>query len=145
MTHRKIALVGDGSADIRRFHRETLSSIGFLSLETPDGFHLLDRLRKIRPSLVLVDMELPGLDATEVLHFIRRSEDWMDIPVIVTSAQVDPGTKRMVLQAGGTVFLEKPLSAQTLKAAVAELLLPEVPAPQRWEARNRSAFRPPAV
>jgi two-component system KDP operon response regulator KdpE len=127
MTHTKVALVADASAEIRRSLKEGLSSLGFLTIESGDGFHLLDRLRKMRPSLVVIDLGLPGLDGTEVLHFIRRNEDWMDIPVLVTSGMVDPGTRRLVYQAGGTAFLEKPVMPQALRAAVAELLLPEAP------------------
>lgn len=129
MTLTKMALVADASADVCRSLKEVLATLGFQTIESGDGFHLLERLRRIRPSLVVIDLALPGLDGTEVLHFIRRNEEWMDIPVLVTSALIDHGTRRLVFQSGGTAFLEKPLVPQAVKAAVAELLLPETPRP----------------
>jgi CheY-like chemotaxis protein len=125
MTYTKTALVADDSAEVRRAHREALQSLGFLVIEAEDGFRLLDRLRKVRASLVLADLELRGLDGTEVLHFIRRNEDWMDIPVVVTSALTDASARRLVRQCGGTAFLGKPVAPETLKSVVGALLLPD--------------------
>jgi CheY-like chemotaxis protein len=120
----KLALVADESAEVRQTQKELLRTLGVLTIEAQDGFQLLDLLRKTRPSLVVIDLALRGLDGTEVLHFIRRNDDWMDIPVLVYSAITDTATRRLVMQAGGTAFLEKPGAPQALRAAVAELLLP---------------------
>ena len=146
MTQTKTAIVADGSAEIRRMQRDVLRSLGFLTIEAQDGFHLLDRLRKVRPSVVVVDLGLSGLDGTEVLHFIRRNEDWMDLPVVVTSSQTNPGTRRLVRQSGGTAFLVKPGTPEALKEVVAALLLPDPPAVYLEEdPGDRSGFNLPAV
>lgn len=124
MTVTKTALVADGSGEVPQTLKDALHALGYLTIETQDGFHLLDVLRKVRPSLVVMDLALKGLDGTEVLHFIRRNEDWMDIPVLVFSELTSPAARRMVMQAGATAFLEKPVLPQALRTAVAELLLP---------------------
>jgi len=124
MTVTKTALVADGSGEVSQVLKDTLHALGYLTIESLDGFHLLDVLRKVRASLVVMDLALKGLDGTEVLHFIRRNEDWMDIPVLVYSELTSPAARRMVMQAGATAFLEKPVLPQPLRAAVAELLLP---------------------
>ncbi|HLY72493.1 MAG TPA: response regulator [Planctomycetota bacterium] len=121
MTVTKVALVADESAEVRRSQRTLLHDLGFLAIEAEDGFQVLDLLRRARPSLVVLDLALRGLDGTEVLHFIRRNVDWMDIPVLVYSALTDTSTRRIVLQAGGTAFLEKPGAAPALRSAVSAL------------------------
>jgi len=123
MTHTKTALVGDASGDVRTAFREVLSPLGFLTIESEDGFHLLDRLRKMSPSLIVVDLDLRGLDGTEILHFVRRNEDWMDIPVLVTSSRADDATRRLVRQSGGTALLAKPFARETLRDVVRALLI----------------------
>jgi DNA-binding response OmpR family regulator len=125
MTYKKTALVGDESGDVRKVHREILESLGFLTLEADDGFQLLERLRRVRPSLIVVDLDLRGLDGTEVLHFVRRNEDWMDIPVLVTSSRTDASARRLVRQCGGSAFVGRPCAPETLREVVRALLLPE--------------------
>ena len=124
MTVTKTALVADASGETSQTLKDVLHALGYLTIESQDGFRLLDVLRRVRPSLVVMDLALKGLDGTEVLHFIRRNEDWMDIPVLVYSEQTGPAARRTALQAGATAFLEKPVLPQALRAAVAELLLP---------------------
>ncbi len=123
MRYTKTALVGDASPDVREAFREVLKSLGLLMVESEDGFQLLDRLRKMRPSLIVVDLDLRGLDGTEILHFVRRNEDWMDIPVLVTSSRADESTRRLVRQCGGTALLGKPFAREPLRDVVRAVLL----------------------
>lgn len=127
MTLTKTAVVADESAEVRRAQSLMLKSLGFLPIEAVDGFQVLDRLRKIRPSLIVMDLALPGLDGTEVLHFIRRNEEWKDLPVLVCSASADAATRKLVLRAGGTAFVPKNATIEALRDAVAALLLPNDP------------------
>ena len=131
MTPTKTALVADGDAGLRRTHREALGALGFLAIEAEDGFSLLERLRRIRPQVIVLDLELRGLDGTEVLHYLRRNEDWKDIPEVVTSSLADASARRLVRQCGGTAFLPKPVDPQALQEVVGALLLPDDP---RWGA-----------
>jgi len=127
MTVTKTALVADGSGEVPQDLKDVLHGLGYLTIEAQDGFHLLDILRRLRPGLVVADLALKGLDGTEVLHFIRRNEDWMDLPVLVYSELRHPAARRVAMQAGATAFLEKPVLPQVLRATVAELLLPGIP------------------
>jgi CheY-like chemotaxis protein len=124
VTLTKTAVVADESAEIRRAQSVMLKTLGFLPIEATDGFQVLDRLRKIRPNLIVMDLAMPGLDGTEVLHFIRRNEEWKDLPVLVCSALADTATRKLVLRVGGTAFLPKNAPIEALRDAVASLLLP---------------------
>lgn len=129
MTLRRTALVADASAEIRRAQAETLRDLGFLVLEAEDGFQVLDRLRKVKPALIVLDLSLQGLDGTEVLHFLRRNEEWADIPVIVCSAVMDGWTRRTVSQCGGTVLLPKPCPPELLHREAARIFRAPQPPP----------------
>ncbi len=121
MTKIRTALVAEESASIREMQTQILKSLGFFVIDAQDGFQVLERLRKVRPALVVMDLALKGLDGTEVLHFLRRNEDWAAIPVVVYSAMTDTATRRLVTQAGGTVFLEKPFASESLQREIVRL------------------------
>lgn len=121
MTANRTALVAEASDSIRAMQAEVLKSLGFFVIEAQDGYQVLERLRKVRPALVVLDLALQGLDGTEVLHFLRRNEDWSAIPVVVCSAMTDHYTRQLVTRAGGTAFLEKPFAPESLQQVVGRL------------------------
>jgi CheY-like chemotaxis protein len=136
MMYNRTALVADESDRVRKDLSEILHSLGFFVVEARDGFQVLERLRKMRPALVVMDLVLQGLDGSEVLHFLRRNEDWAGIPVVVCSARTDAATRRQVEQVEGTVFLEKPCPPESLRREVARLFQlgeAELPGPGKVE------------
>jgi len=121
MTYNRTALVAETSDRARKDLSELLHSLGFFVVEARDGFQILERLRKMRPALIVMDLDLQGLEGGEVLHFLRRNEDWSGIPVVVCSARADAATRRQVAQVEGTVFLEKPCPPESLRREVVRL------------------------
>lgn len=121
MTYNRTALVADESDPIRKELSEILRSLGFFVVEARDGFQVLERLRRMRPALIVLNLQLQGLDGGEVLHFLRRNEDWSGIPVVVCSARTDAATRRQVAQVEGTVFLARPCPPESLRREVVRL------------------------
>jgi len=121
MTYNRTALVADESDAVRKELSEILHSMGFFVVEARDGFQVLERLRKMRPALIILDLQLKGLDGGEVLHFLRRNDDWSGIPVVVCSTRTDAATRRQVAQVEGTVFLERPCPPESLRREVVRL------------------------
>ncbi len=80
------------------------------------------RLRKLRPDLVLLDMELPGKSGWETLHELKTSPDTRSVPVVIVSAE-DEG--KMGAALGAAESLTKPLTGQALIQAVRRVLQPE--------------------
>lgn len=74
------------------------------------------------PSLVVLDLGLPGADGFEVLGWMSASRLLRVAPVIVFSASADPADQRLAMELGARVFLRKPADPVTLAHAVQELL-----------------------
>jgi CheY-like chemotaxis protein len=95
-----------------------------------DGYEVVaagrveDGLRLVgseRPDLVLVDLDLPGIDATELLTAVRATATY-DLPVLVMSATDDRHTRDRAMAAGATGFVPKPFTDAELRAEVASVL-----------------------
>lgn len=86
-----------------------------------DGWEGLNKARIWQPDLILLDLMMPRTDGIEVLHRIRRDNKVKDIPVVVLSAWVGPGSQasHIAEQAGADAVFAKPVEVETLANIVA--------------------------
>ncbi len=73
------------------------------------------------PDLMLLDLNMPGVNGIEVLGFIKRDPLARDIPVVFVTAEDDPDTKERVRAAGALDYLVKPVDLDQLEAVLAKL------------------------
>ncbi|MBK8420500.1 response regulator [Candidatus Villigracilis saccharophilus] len=78
----------------------------------------LNALGKIIPRFVCLDINMPGVDGTEVLAYIRREPRLMKVPVIVITADDQPETRQQVLKGGAQAMLIKPATIDALESAL---------------------------
>ncbi len=74
------------------------------------------------PDLVLMDLQLPGIDGTEALRRLRESPRTADIPVVAVTAQAMKQDRERILQAGFDGYLEKPISVRAFPDQVRSFL-----------------------
>jgi PAS domain S-box-containing protein len=86
------------------------------------GLDGLAAIQRRRPSLVLLDMQLPDIDGLELLRHLQAGVDTSDIPVIVVSADATEARISQAIAAGATHYLTKPVNVPTLLAAVDSVL-----------------------
>jgi PAS domain S-box-containing protein len=86
------------------------------------GLDGLAAIRRRRPSLVLLDMQLPDIDGLELLRHLQAGADTSDIPVIVVSADATEARISQAIAAGATHYLTKPVNVPTFLAAVDSVL-----------------------
>jgi PAS domain S-box-containing protein len=86
------------------------------------GLDGLESIRRRRPSLVLLDMQLPDIDGLELLRHLQAGPDTSDIPVIVISADATESRISQAIAAGATHYLTKPVNVPTFLAAVDSVL-----------------------
>jgi signal transduction histidine kinase len=98
-----------------------LSGVAIRVTTTRDGQSGLDVIRRDRPSAVLLDIVLPGMDGWTVLQELKSQADTKDIPVIVVSI-VDERSRGAAL--GAEAYLVKPVSRDDLLAALAAVGIP---------------------
>jgi two-component system cell cycle response regulator DivK len=74
------------------------------------------------PDLVLMDLQLPGMDGTEALRRLRESPHTCRVPVVAVTAFAMKDDRERALSAGFDGYLEKPISVQALPAQVRSFL-----------------------
>jgi PAS domain S-box-containing protein len=119
-------LLADDNADMREYIRRLFG--GNCEVRAvADGLVALKEISERRPSLVLADDMMPGLNGYELLRQIRAQASMRDIPVILLSARADEQSRIKGLEAGADDYLIKPFSARELIARVkANLRLADV-------------------
>ena len=70
------------------------------------------------PSLICLDVNMPGIDGIEILLYLRREPRLISIPVIVITSDDQPETRRKVMTAGATAMIIKPATIDGLESAL---------------------------
>jgi two-component system KDP operon response regulator KdpE len=114
MTNSTILIVDD-EPQIRRVMRTTLSSNGYSVVEARSGEEALEIMRKERPELVLLDVNMPGMGGLEVCREIR---DQSDVAIIMLTVRNSEHDKVLALDAGADDYVVKPFSIEELLARI---------------------------
>jgi two-component system, OmpR family, response regulator MtrA len=112
-------LVAEDDGGLLRLIRRCLEVSGYRVLVADDGPTALDLAVMERPSLVLLDIGLPGLDG---LTICQRLREVSDVPIIMITARTDEEDVVCGLQTGADEYLPKPFGMKELVARVAALL-----------------------
>ena len=115
----KTILVVDDEPGIVQLARDYLEHAGFGVVTAVDGPSALDRVRRDRPDLVVLDLGLPGLDGLDVTRQIRRDSN---VPIVMLTARDDELDKLLGLELGADDYLTKPFSPRELVARVKAVL-----------------------
>jgi CheY-like chemotaxis protein len=70
------------------------------------------------PSLICLDVNMPGIDGVEILLYLRREPRLISVPVIVITSDDQPETRRKVMSAGATELIIKPATIDALEKAL---------------------------
>lgn len=108
-------LVVDDEPQIRRVLRSTLSSQGYVITDAKTGEEAVESVRKNKPDLVLLDVNMPGIGGIEACREIRRSSDAPIIMLTVRNAERD---KVLALDAGADDYVVKPFGIEELLARI---------------------------
>ena len=98
----------EDDAGIREIEIYTLKSTGFAARGFADGAAFFEALAKEKPSLVILDVMLPGEDGVEILKRLKAAPATCDIPVIMATAKGMEYDKVQSLDLGADDYLTKP-------------------------------------
>lgn len=112
-----ILIVDDNPTNIQVLS-DLLKEYGFKVLVAKDGESCLQRLEKIRPDLILLDVLMPGIDGFETCRRLKASPATKEIPVIFMTALADPVDKLTGLTIGAVDYITKPLQHEEAIARV---------------------------
>ena len=116
---KKRILVVDDEARMVRFVKMNLDLEGYLTLEANDGLQALEKVREYTPDLVLLDVEMPGLDGFETLKRIREVSE---AAVIMLTVRSDEEDRIKGLDLGADDYVTKPFSPRELSSRIRAVL-----------------------
>jgi two-component system cell cycle response regulator DivK len=114
-----VLVVEDNEKNMKLF-RDVLQASGFATLEATTAEEGIELAATERPSLVLMDVQLPGIDGVEALARLRADDRTAAIPVLAVTAQAMHGDRERFAEAGFDCYLAKPVDVLELIEVVKE-------------------------
>jgi len=103
-------LIVDDDYTARLLEREALEQSGFIVEEARDGGAALDAVQHQPPDLMLLDVDMPGIDGFEVCRQIRQRWAACDIPIIMVTGMDDLASINLAYEVGANDFMAKPIN-----------------------------------
>jgi two-component system cell cycle response regulator DivK len=119
MLGERVLIVEDNEKNMKLV-RDVLQASGYSTFEATTGEQAVELALVHEPALVLMDVQLPGIDGVETLEKLRQDERTSSIPVLALTAQAMSGDRERFLEAGFDGYLAKPVDVGALIEAVRE-------------------------
>lgn len=116
-----ILLAEDNQANIETIS-SYLESRGYRLILASDGETSVDLARSQHPSLILMDIQMPGIDGLEAIRRIRQHRELAQVPIVALTALAMPGDRERCLQAGANEYVNKPVKLRELTSIIQNLL-----------------------
>jgi len=110
----KRILVIEDTEDNRQIIRDLLDSAGYAWIEAVDGLIGVEKAKAEKPDLILMDMQLPGIDGYEATRRIKADPALAHIPVIAVTSYALAGDEEKTRAAGCDDYVAKPFSPRVL-------------------------------
>jgi CheY-like chemotaxis protein len=115
-------LIVDDDPSIRKLVATTLEDVaGFELVEAADGDEALELAREEAPAIVLLDIDMPGIDGLEACRRLRAEPQTAEATVVMLTAAADEEAERAAEEAGADLFITKPFSPLELLRLVDDL------------------------
>jgi two-component system cell cycle response regulator DivK len=118
----KRILVVEDQEDNRQIIRDLLSATDYEIMEAESGEQALEAVTKQRPDLILMDIQLPGMDGYEATRRIKADPALRSIPIIAVTSYALSGEEQKARAAGCDEYVPKPYSPRQLLAKIRQYL-----------------------
>jgi type II secretory ATPase GspE/PulE/Tfp pilus assembly ATPase PilB-like protein/CheY-like chemotaxis protein len=115
-------LLVEDEDQLRRVMKDLLQREGYRVAEARDGIQAMDEVDRFAPDVIILDLNLPGIDGYSVLAQLRSRPATRDIPVMVLTAKGDEDNEVRVFELGADDFVTKPFRARSLTARIEAVL-----------------------
>jgi two-component system cell cycle response regulator DivK len=102
--------------------RRLLTSKGFKAIDAENASQAMDFVSKQTPHLILMDINMPGVDGYTLTSYFRTNPALLHVPIIAITANVMKGDRERTLEAGCDGYIEKPIDVDTFLDQVAYFL-----------------------
>ena len=121
MAGETVLIVDDNPANLKLV-RVILAGAGYDVHVAADAEEAMDVLARVRPKLVLMDIQLPGVDGLELTRRLRADPRWADLTIVGLTAYAMKGDEERALAAGCDGYVTKPIDTRRFAGQVAEIL-----------------------
>jgi CheY-like chemotaxis protein len=118
----ELILIVEDHEKNRKLVRDVLQAKGYRTVETETGEEGVRVARESRPALILMDIQLPGIDGIEAFRRLRADPATSGIPVMAVTASAMTHNRQQVLAAGFDGYQSKPINVREFLAAVRQML-----------------------
>lgn len=118
---KKILLIED-EKDLVKTIAFRLESKGYTAITAYDGQEGLDKARKEKPDLIILDLMLPKIDGYKVCALLKGDSRYSKIPIIIFTARAQDEDMKMGKEAGAEAYMTKPFDPEALFAKIEELI-----------------------
>lgn len=109
---KRILVVDDNETNLYLIHF-IMNKMGCEIIEARDGYEGVNKALQEKPDLIIMDIQLPGIDGHEATRRIRASDEGKDVPIIALTSFAMPADKELALAAGCTGYIPKPINVQS--------------------------------
>jgi CheY-like chemotaxis protein len=117
----KTALIIEDNPDNMVLITRFLEKFGYRTLQAVTGMEGFEMALQKRPDFIILDIQLPDIEGTEVLRKIRSSEIGNSIPIIAMTSYAMAGDKERLLSAGCNGYIEKPIDPDKVISQIRQL------------------------
>jgi CheY-like chemotaxis protein len=118
----RTVIIADDESSMRLLVHATIDSDDFTVLEAANGTEAWAMIQEQKPSLILLDVDMPGLNGLEVLRLVKSDPAYKDTCVILLTADAQEAEVEAGLLAGADFYLTKPFSPLDLLSRVEEAM-----------------------
>ena len=120
-SRKTVLIVEDNELNMKLFH-DLLDAHGYATIQTRNGMDVLELARTHRPSLILMDIQLPEVSGLEVTRWLKDDDELRDIPVIAVTAFAMKGDEERIRGGGCEAYISKPISVVSFIASVRKFI-----------------------
>ncbi len=118
-----VFIVDDSPVTTKIISRMLKKNSDYYSVKILDGPECIKKAKEVKPDLILLDIQMPGMNGIEVCKVLRKDEQTYDIPVIFVTANTDNETLKEAFESGGTDYVRKPVNKIELLARIKSVLI----------------------
>jgi CheY-like chemotaxis protein len=113
-TNQKTILIIDDQPFFITMQQNMLQRQGYRVVSASNGTEGLAQAKKVKPDIILLDVEMPGVDGIEVCRQVKEDPDLKHIPVIILTATQDPKLNERSFKAGAEITILKSVPGERL-------------------------------
>ncbi|MCX5700523.1 MAG: response regulator [Candidatus Omnitrophica bacterium] len=118
----KKVLIVDDSPTVVEIMKASLGPEGYGIIVAADGQEGLEKARKEKPDLIILDLMLPKLDGYKVCRMLKFDEKYKYIPIIMLTGRGQESDKKLGGEVGADAYITKPFEPAALLAKIKELI-----------------------